>query len=161
MGTGNIETRSHNQRAEDQSLMLWIRDKILPPIIIAGVLGGLTGGWIMYNKIASVTDSIPKMNEELAIVRESIPTLNLEVKRLNDKIDTEFARMNDNLRAQEARITVVESQMVGWDVMKRIEMGMNAASREGKGDASLRAISAAIRSEVEARKERATKNDRR
>jgi hypothetical protein len=90
----------------------------------------------MYQKIGTVTESIPKINAEIA-------------------------RLNDKVLQQENELTIVRSQMVGWDVMKRIEMGMNAAGREGKGDAAMRAISAAIRSEVEARKEKATQNDRR
>jgi hypothetical protein len=125
--------RRHN---EDTSPMLWLRDKVLPPLILAGVVGGFTGGWAMYQKIGTVTESIPKINAEIA-------------------------RLNDKVLQQENELTIVRSQMVGWDVMKRIEMGMNAAGREGKGDAAMRAISAAIRSEVEARKEKATQNDRR
>ncbi len=160
METGNIETRSHNQRAEDGSWLIWVRDKILPAIIISGILALLGGGYVMYGKIASVTDSMPKINAELESVRESIPKMNFEVKRLNDKIDTEFARMNDKQLRLEGDVFVLRSQMVGWDTMKRIEMQWSSASKEGKGNAAMAGVAAILRAEIEARKE-IPQNDRR
>lgn len=120
---------TQHRRAEDESAMIWLRDKVLPPILIAGVLGGLGGGLAMYQKIASVSDSIPK-------------------------IDAELARLNDKQLRLENELTVVRSQMIGWDVMKRIEMGLNSASKEGKGNQAMASIASVIRAEIEARKEK-------
>lgn len=121
-----------HRRSEDTSAIIWLRDKVLPPVIIAGILGGFAGGAAVYHKIGQVTESIPKINAELA-------------------------RLNDRQIAADNRITVIESQMVGWDVLKRIEMSMNSPS--GK-DKAMQAISSVLRSEIEARKEK-PQNDRR
>lgn len=109
--------------------------KALPPIIVAGILGGFAGGFAMYQKIGTVTESIPKINAELA-------------------------RLNDKQVRQEGELVILRSQMVGWDVMKRIEMGLNASSKEGKGNAAMTAVAASLRAEIEARKEH-PQNDRR
>jgi len=110
--------------------------KVLPPIIVAGIIGGFAGGIAMYQKISSISESIPR-------------------------IDASLSRLEDKQQRQEGDIVVLRSQMVGWDVMKRIEFGLNSASREGKGNAAMGAVATALRAEIEARKEKQYENDRR
>ena len=55
------------------------------------------------------------------------------------------------------RVTVLESTVVTMEMLKRMELMMQAAAASGNGDKSMAAIAASIRMELEGQKERRSK----
>lgn len=59
-------------------------------------------------------------------------------------MNTLIATHADRLTRAEAAITVLEARMVGWDVLKRIELHMTSMSRKDAQGAMARALSSEI-----------------
>ena len=116
----NTNNNQH-RRAEDVSWSAWIRDKILPPLLVAFIMASTVGGMATYKKIDTVANNIA--------------TQEIRLKKL------------------ESDVIVLRSQMVGWDVIKRIEQGLQIAIMTGNTDKATAAIAASLKNELEARKE--------
>ena len=114
---------------EDHSFVAKLRDNVIPPLLVASIMGGTAGGWAAYNKLDEVARTIPQMNADIAL-------------------------MKSQMEQQRAEITVLRSQMVGWDVLKRVELALSNLGASGKGDKAMTAVSGALRAEIDARKEK-------
>lgn len=113
----------------DQSFAVRLRDNVIPPLIVATIIGGAAGGWAAYQKLDEVAAKMPQINADLAALK------------------SEQARIN-------SEITVMKSQMVGWDVLKRVELALAGLAQAGEGDKAMSAVSGALRAEIDARKEK-------
>lgn len=113
----------------DQSFAVRLRDNVIPPLLVAAILGGSAGGWAAYKKLDEVASKLPQINADLAALK------------------TEQDRMKSEM-------TVLKSQMVGWDVLKRVELALAGLAQAGKGDKAMTAMSGALRAEIDARKEK-------
>ena len=60
---------------------------------------------------------------------------------------------DQRLTSLEKEVTVIRSQMVGWDTLKRIELTLSTLSTSGRGNEAVGNMSRAIRNELEARNE--------
>jgi outer membrane murein-binding lipoprotein Lpp len=114
---------------EDHSFITRLRDNVIPPLLVAAILGGTAGGWAAYRKLDEVAATLPRMNAEIAQLRAEVDEL-------------------------KSRQTIMQSQMVGWDVLKRVELALASLSQAGKGDKAMIAMSGALRAEIDARKEK-------
>lgn len=114
---------------EDHSFVAKLRDNVIPPLLVASILGGTAGGWAAYNKLDEVARTIPQMNADIAMLKAQI-------------------------EQQRSEMTVIKSQMVGWDVLKRVELALASIAQAGKGDKAMTAVSGALRAEIDARKEK-------
>ena len=119
---------NQHRRAEDDSWSAWIRDKVLPPLIVAFIVGAAGGGLAVYKKLDQVAFAV-------------------------DTQAAKSAAIEARLAQVEADLTVTRSQMVGWDVLKRIEQSLQLVAQAGKGDKAMAGVAASMRSEIEARKE--------
>jgi outer membrane murein-binding lipoprotein Lpp len=117
------------RRMEDHSFITRLRDNVIPPLLVAAILGGTAGGWAAYRKLDEVAATLPRMNAEIAQLRAEVDEL-------------------------KSRQTIMQSQMVGWDVLKRVELALASLSQAGKGDKAMIAMSGALRAEIDARKEK-------
>ncbi len=117
------------RRMEDHSFITRLRDNVIPPLLVAAILGGAAGGWAAYRKLDEVASTLPRMNADIAQLRSEV----------------------DDLKSRQ---TVMQSQMVGWDVLKRVELALAGLAQAGKGDKAMTAVSGALRAEIDARKER-------
>jgi hypothetical protein len=66
-----------------------------------------------------------------------------------DKIETIDVRVT----SLERDITVLKSQMVTWDLVKRIELGVNTYAQIGKGNEVMGVVGKVLKMELDARKE--------
>lgn len=62
---------------------------------------------------------------------------------------------DQRLTSLEKEVTVVKSQMVGWDTLKRIELTLATLAGASKGNEAMSNMSRAIRNELEARDQQA------
>lgn len=113
----------------DQSFAVRLRDNVIPPLLVAAILGGFAGGWAAYKKLDEVASTLPRMNAEIGQLRAEV----------------------NELKSQQ---TVMQAQMVGWDVLKRVELALAGLAQAGKGDKAMYAVSGALRAEIDARKEK-------
>lgn len=114
---------------EDHSFIARLRDNVMPPLVVAAILGGAAGGWAAYSKLDEVARTIPQMNADIAALKLQ------QIQSQNE-------------------ITVLRSQMIGWDVLKRLELAFAAYSQSGKGDKAMGAMSSALKAEIDSRKEK-------
>lgn len=120
---------SPHRRASDNSLAGYLREKVLPPLIVAAILAGSAGGWAAYQKLDEVARTLPQINADIAQLRSEVNAL-------------------------KSAQTVMQAQMVGWDVLKRVELALAGLASAGKGDKAMSAVSGALRAEIDARKEK-------
>jgi outer membrane murein-binding lipoprotein Lpp len=104
-------------------------EKVIPPLLVAAIIGGAAGGWAAYRKLDEVAARLPQINADIA-------ALKAEQDRARDEV------------------TVLRSQMVGWDTLKRIELALASLAQAGKGDRAMQAMSATLRAELDARREK-------
>jgi hypothetical protein len=123
------ETYHRRERASDLSFAAKLRDNVIPPLVVAAILGGTAGGWAAYHKLEEIASRLPQINADIAALKAQ-------------QVQTQ------------SELTILKSQMVGWDVLKRIELALGALAQAGKGDRAMYAVSSAIRAEVDARKEK-------
>ena len=114
---------------EGHSFVARLRDNVIPPLLIAAILGGFAGGWAAYQKLDEVARTIPQINADIARLRSEV----------------------DDLKSRQ---TIMQSQMVGWDVLKRVELALASIAQAGKGDKAMTAVSQTLRAELDARKEK-------
>lgn len=106
----------------------WIRDKVLPPLIVAFICVSAGGGISAYRKLDTVA----------AALQQQIETnKNLEVR----------------LTRAESDIIVIRSQMIGWDVLKRLEQSLSLYSANGEGNKGLKVIANALSVEIQTKKD--------
>jgi outer membrane murein-binding lipoprotein Lpp len=117
------------RRMEDHSFITRLRDNVIPPLLVAAILGGAAGGWAAYQKLDEVASRLPQINADIALLK-------------SQQIQTQ------------GDLTVLKSQMVGWDVLKRVELALAGLAQAGKGDKAMTAVSGALRAEIDARKEK-------
>lgn len=118
-----------HRRVSDNSFTVMLYEKVIPPLLVAAILGGAAGGWAAYRKLDEVAARLPQINADI------------------DALKAEQDRARNEL-------TVLRSQMVGWDTLKRIELALASLSQAGKGDRAMQAMSATLRAELDARKEK-------
>lgn len=106
----------------------WIRDKVLPPLIVAFICVSAGGGISAYRKLDQVA---------IALQQQIEVNKNLEVR----------------LTKAESDIIVIRSQMIGWDVLKRIEQSLSLLSANGEGNKGLKVMANALQVEIQSRKE--------
>ena len=134
--TGKPTQQNYGRRMEDHSITAMIRDKVIPPLIVAAIIGGAAGGWAAYRKLDDITVKLPQMSADISQSRIEITQLRSEIARTQ----------ND--------LTVLRAQMVGWDVLKRVELALASLAKAGAGDRAMHAVSDALRAEIDARKEK-------
>ena len=128
---------SPHRRASDQSFISMIKEKVLPPLIVASIIGGFGGGVAFYKKLDSVDSKLPQIIADIASMR-----LALEVER------------NERIRLQ-SDVAAMRGQMVGWDSMKRMELFITSQlNGRSKPSEVAGAMAGAIRSEIDSRKEK-------
>ena len=123
------DRRYARDRAVDHSFITRLRDNVVPPLVVASILGGAAGGWAAYQKLDEVARTLPQINADIARLRAEVDEL-------------------------KSRQTIMQSQMVGWDVLKRVELALASIAQAGKGDKAMTAVSGALRAEIDARKEK-------
>jgi len=74
-------------------------------------------------------------------------TLWLSVRDLTESVKSQSVKQQE----LEARINKVESNMVGWDTLKRIELMLGTLAKQGRGNEAMGAVANVIGSEVRAR----------
>lgn len=120
---------SNNQiNQEEKSWSSWIRDKVLPPLVVAFICLSAGGGVSAYRKLDAVAISLQQQ-----------------------------AEANKNLEARitkvESDVIVIRSQMVGWDVLKRIEQSLSLLAASGEGNKGLKVMANALSVEIQTRKD--------
>lgn len=113
---------------EERSWSSWIRDKVLPPLVVAFICLSAGGGVSAYRKLDAVAISLQQQ-----------------------------AEANKNLEARitkvESDVIVIRSQMIGWDVLKRIEQSLSLLSANGEGNKGLKVMANALQVEIQTRKD--------
>lgn len=113
---------------EDKGWSDWIRDKVLPPLIVAFICVSAGGGVAAYRKLDAVALSLQQQ-----------------------------AEANKNLEARitkvESDVIVIRSQMIGWDVLKRIEQSLSLLAASGEGNKGLKVMANALQVEIQTRKD--------
>jgi hypothetical protein len=69
-------------------------------------------------------------------------------------ITSMYNKLNENqneINNLKARVTVIESQMVGWDVLTRIERTLGLLAASGKGNESMSVVADVLKTERQAR----------
>lgn len=117
-----------NRRADDHDWSVWIRDKVLPPLLVTFIVAAGGGGIALYRKIDGIAAAIEAQEVRARAIEFRVGQL-------------------------ESEVTVVRSQMVGWDTLTRMERSLAALAGMGKGNDAMRAVAGALRSEIESRKE--------
>jgi hypothetical protein len=125
-----MTTENQHRRKTDDSLASWFKDKVVAPLIVAFIIGSSAGGWALYKKL----DDLGLQMQQQYTVSEG-RALELRVSQA------------------EREIAIVRSQMVGWDLVKRLEQQMSILASTNKSNAAAAVAAAVIRSELEARKE--------
>lgn len=66
----------------------------------------------------------------------------------------QFAGQQKEIAALQGEVVYMKGQMVGWDVLKRMETTLSLLAEKGKGNEALAAFSATMRLEREARNDK-------
>ena len=72
------------------------------------------------------------------------------IKAQLDKIEV----IDQRITHLEQEIAVVKSQMITWDLLKRIELSLTTMSQMGKGNQGMQSVANVIHNEIEARKDK-------
>jgi hypothetical protein len=122
-----MENKNKENR-EEQGWSAWIRDKVLPPLIVAFICVSAGGGVSAYRKLDAVAVALQQQAE-------------------TNKI------LDARLTKAESEIVVIRSQMVGWDVLKRIEQSLSLLAANGESNKGVKAIANSLQVELQSRKE--------
>ena len=113
-----------------QEILTLIRTDILPPLIVAFIVAISAGALSLYRKMNQVISLAAKHDSDIEILK-------LEI----------VAQRGD----YNGKIGELRGQMVGWDVIKRIELFMQQYAGAGKGNEAMSAFAGALRAESEGR----------
>jgi hypothetical protein len=116
-------------RDSDTGFSATLRDKVIPPLVVAAILGCAGGGIAAYRKLDELTSKLPQISADISTLKAQ------------------------QLQTQ-GELTILKSQMVGWDVLKRIELALGGLSQNGKGNEAMRAMANALHAEIDSRKEK-------
>lgn len=126
----NNERAGMRERESDSSLSVYIKDKIMPPLIVAFILGSGAGYFAMFKKLDEA--------------------ISLSTRNAND-VELIKLEMTAQRAEYTGKIAALQGQMVGWDVIKRIELFMQQYATAGKGNEAMKIMAAALKAESEAR----------
>ena len=118
---------SSRERASDSSWTVWLKDKFLPPLVVAAICAACAGSIAAYKKLDAVASSIEAQAEEIAGLEERIA------------------------RA-EGDVVVLRSESVHWEVLRRLADNLAAYAMNGKGHEAMEAMSRALKAETEAQR---------
>ena len=118
-----------HRRKSDDSVISWLRDKVVAPLIVAFIFGATTGGIALYKKIDDL----------------SVQMTQQYTQQQGRELELRTAQL-------ERELTVVKSNMVSLELLKRLEQAMSLLAANGQNDKSMAVIASTIRSELDTRK---------
>jgi len=118
-----------HRRKSDDSVTSWLKDKVVAPLIVAFIIGSSAGGIALYKKIDDL----------------SIQMTQQYTQQQGRELELRTAQL-------ERELTVVKSNMVSLELLKRLEQAMSLLAANGQNDKSMAVIASTIRSELDTRK---------
>ena len=118
-----------HRRKSDDSVISWLRDKVVAPLIVAFIIGPAAGGIALQKKIDDL----------------SIQMTQQYTQQQGRELELRTAQL-------ERELTVVKSNMVSLELLKRLEQAMSLLAANGQNDKSMAVIASTIRSELDTRK---------
>jgi hypothetical protein len=92
-----------------------------------------------------------------AVLGASVIGFSRSVKRMYEMVEKQtqqISELSGDIRNLRERMTIVESQMVGWDTLTRMERSLGLLATAGKGSEAMSAMASALRVEIDSHKER-------